>query len=150
MNRPATRPHRSPLEQAHAQWADERARFEDRIADLLRAVAGRAVGDGPVAGLSIQQTMIAALIAKRGRVSREVMRDYLNGCGFALEDRGGGALRMQIQAIRAGLAAHRITITTLPGWGWEMDRESRLVWAHLARVPADLDELVRAGKAVAS
>lgn len=127
----------------------ENERLQDRIAELTRIMAGRALSDGPVAGLSIQQTMIVALIAKRGRVSREVMHAYLRANAFDVTH-DSGSVRHQIGAARVRLTEYTITITTLPGWGWQMDDASRRAWARIAASPADLEQIAAGDKVVAS
>lgn len=110
-----------------------------RIDELTRVIAGRSWADGPVAGLTLQQTMIVAAIAKRGRISREAMAAYLRNHDFAGDH--DSTLRTQLMGARQRLAAHAISVTSLPGWGWEMDADSRTRWAAIAAPARDIDTI---------
>ena len=112
------------------------ARLEARVAELTRLIAGRVDADGPVAPLSLQQTMIVAAIARAGRLSRIEMRSFLRRSGY-----DAGEVRHQIYEARQRLTPLGIVIETLPGWGWSMDDASRRKWRALARPPAPLDQV---------
>lgn len=111
-------------------------RLEARVADLTRMIAGRSASDGPVAPLTLQQTMIVGAIATQGRMSRQDMRVYLRRSGFET-----GEMRNQIYETRLRLVPLGITIDTLPRWGWAMDDRSRAIWRALATPPRPLDQV---------
>jgi hypothetical protein len=119
--------------------------LQDRVQELTEIVAGRSWQQGPVAGLSPQQTMIVGAIATRGRIDRDALIVLLRAHSYEFE--AVTALKVQVMHARRRLEPHGIAIQAVAGFGWQMDAASRRRWAALSAPPPHITELLAADAA---
>jgi hypothetical protein len=116
--------------------------LEDRVDELETVIAGRRRDDGPVLGLSPQQTLLVAALARAGRAPKQHLIELLRADSHQLAD-ADGSLRVQIGRARATLAPYAIGIATVYGYGFEMCAASRGRWHELLRACRPLLPLPR-------